>query len=73
MVKIPQRREKVVRNTEERNKCIVIFGDIEKDQSVKRLREKEETERAKERVNKMNEEEANREDETEEIHQVGLY
>jgi len=30
VVKILQKKGKVVRNTVERNRCVVIFGDIEK-------------------------------------------
>lgn len=49
------------------------FGDVEKDQPVKKLRGKEEMERPKETVSKGNDEESNSEEEIEEIHQMGLY
>lgn len=52
--KILQKKEQMVKNLVERNKCVVMFGDIEKDQPVRNIREKGKLGRAKEVINKVN-------------------
>ena len=73
VVKIIQKKENIVRDTVERNKCVVMFGDIEQEQKNKHVRKQEVMDKAKEILHKINADERPLTDEIEEITRIGKY
>ena len=72
VVKVVKQNENSVRNTVDKNKCLIIFGFKEKVLPKKNIRQEEEKKVVKEMFN-MVQENSEIEEEIEEIHRLGKY
>lgn len=73
IVKTIRSNEQVLRETIDRNKCIIIFGDIEEHIIEKKARDKEDINKARILIEHVDEEGNNWRDDIEEVRRMGKY
>lgn len=73
VVNAMRRNEQVLRETIDRNKCIIVFGDIEEHIIERKARDKEEINKVKTLIKHVDEEGNNWRDDIEEVRRMGKY
>lgn len=73
VVRVVKSKEQIVRNTVERNKCVLLFGDVEEHIPIRKNKEEADMARTKSIFNAINEEGGEWERDIEEVKRVGKY